>query len=492
MRDFILFHVNGIEHRVTGEDALATLATVLRGRLGLVGAKLACSEGGCGACSVLVGRPNAGRLEYELVNSCIFFVHQADGAHVVTVEGLADAETLSGIQQAIVDRHGIQCGFCTPGFALAVTGLLEAERLRSPGRTSPFTRAELRRSLGGNLCRCTGYLQLLEAGASLSPGKIPPMADRYPDAPLARVLEMSVDDEVRITVGGGDGRRTLYMPTSITELVSLRAANPGALLIGGATNIGVEHNLGKQLAPVMISLHKVAELCEISITDDTAVVGARATWTRIARALKDVLPQCGEVLDRFGSPQIRNVGTIAGNLANASPIGDFAPLLLALAAEIKVFGSRGSRTIAIADFYSGYKQTVLEDDEVILEIAIPLPDRSQCLRVFKVSRRRHFDLAIVNAGMFVRHAAGRVIEARIAFGGIGPRSMRLTRTEDFLSGRPFALETFSEAGRVLRNEIEPISDVRGSAEYRSMLAENLLLKFFHEVADSATPPMGPA
>jgi xanthine dehydrogenase small subunit len=481
LRDFILLYVNGIEHRVRGSAALAPLSTFLRKELGLVGTKLVCSEGDCGACSVLVGRPVEGRLNYEVVNSCIFFVHQADCAHVVTVEGLKEGPALSSVQRAIVEGHGIQCGFCTPGFAVAMTAMFDRS---VPERNDPFSREELQRGLCGNLCRCTGYLQLLEAGASISPGEVSALSDRYPDAEFVPAMTASAGDAVRVEAGRS---RILHLPNSIEACVALRGARADAVLLGGATDLGVECNLGRRAPEFVIGLSKIPDLSEVSVTDGQAVLGARATWTQIASALKESLPECREILELFGSPQIRNVGTLGGNLANASPIGDFAPLLLVLGAEIELAGPQGLRLVDIADFHLGYKQTAIGAAELITKVIFPLPAQGAALRVYKVSKRRHFDLAIVNAAILVAREGARIVDFRIALGGVGPVGHRLPNTESFLRGKPFALETFRGAGPTLRGEIRPISDVRGSAALRLQLAENLLSKFYHEVTGAGSP-----
>jgi xanthine dehydrogenase small subunit len=488
LRDFILLHVNGIEHRVRGAAALAPLSTFLRKELGLVGTKLVCSEGDCGACSVLVGRPVGGRLHYEVVNSCIYFVHQADCGHVVTVEGLKEGPALSSIQRAIVEGHGIQCGFCTPGFAVALTAMFHQS---GPERDAPFSREELQRGLCGNLCRCTGYLQLLEAGACISPSEVQTLSDRYADVELSSAMSARAGDAVRIEAVLAGRPRILHLPNSIKDCVALRGAHADSILLGGATDLGVERNLGRSDPELVIGLSKISGLSDVSVTEGQAVLGARATWTQIASARKDPLPECREILERFGSPQIRNIGTIGGNLANASPIGDFAPLLLVLGAEIELAGPQGSRRVDIADFQPGYKQTAIGAAELITKVFLPLPAKGAALRVYKVSKRRHFDLAIVNAAMLVAREGGRIVDARIALGGVGVVAQRLPRTESFLRGKPFALEAFRGAGPPLRGEIRPISDVRGSAAFRRQLAANLLSKFYHEVA-GAEPPRAEA
>jgi xanthine dehydrogenase small subunit len=485
-RDHLLVYINGKRHEVAGADAFVTLSDYLRLRLGQVGTKIVCSEGDCGACSVLVGRneetPGGGRIVYRAVDSCILFMYQIDRAHVVSVEGLKRNGLLSPVQDAMVKCHGSQCGFCTPGFVMTMAGLLEGDGV---GRKEALTPDELSSGLTGNLCRCTGYVQIIEAGCAVDPGKTARLSELYPDGPMADAFDLHANDDVLIVDSDG---RTVALPANLEAAIAFKAAHPGCTVVAGATDIGVQHNKGKIDPREILCLANVGEMKGVIHEDGTLTAGACANWSQVEREVKDLVPQFYDVLTVFGSPQIRNAGTIGGNIANASPIADSVPFLFVMGAELEIAGPDGARRVDINDFYHGYKQFDLKPDELIARVHIPLPTEAQTLRLYKVSRRRDLDISTFTAAVLMAlDDAGETIQSvRISYGGVGPVVLRLPKTEAFLAGKSFEEGAMREAGLIAKTEVTPITDVRGGADFRLQLAENILTKFYFDSAQKMT------
>jgi xanthine dehydrogenase small subunit len=466
MRDHILFHLNGAPVRAGGDAAFETLSRFLRdeGR-GAVGTKIVCEEGDCGACTVLVGRGEGlgGRLRYRAVNSCIQFVFQLDGAHVVTVEGVAGGrERLNSVQEAMIRCHGAQCGYCTPGFIVAMTGLRECVERASA--------KDVRAALTGNLCRCTGYESIITAALEATEG--PRLEELYPSEAILRAHGEAGREPVRIG--------NFFRPVDLADAIAFKAEHPKCVIVQGATDFGVWRNKRGFVAEAVLSLDGIEGLGDVRVEDGRLEAGGRVSLAQFEEAVRDAMPELVEIMDRFGSPQIKNAGTLAGNIANASPIGDTLPFLFVTGATLELTGLRGVRTVEVGRFYKGYKTLDLQPDEIITRISIPLPSRGDSLRLYKVSKRSHLDISTFTAAMLMRRTDGRIDSMKIAYGGVGPVVLRLAKTEEFLAGKPVSLETFVEAGEIARNEIAPISDVRGSREFRLQLAENVLQKFYYD------------
>jgi xanthine dehydrogenase small subunit len=482
MRDHLLLCVNGRRHEVAGSDGLLSLSDFLRQRLALTGTKLVCSEGDCGSCTVLIGRPDGDRFDYRPVDSCIQWMFQLDGTHVVTVEGLAGGECdLTPVQNAMIECHGSQCGFCTPGFVVAMTGLVE--------KNQSLTDDAWRLGLTGNLCRCTGYVPIVDAGRSLDVGQVTRLNELYSAGAILRDLAKSARESIAVDAKQGDRRRRCFSPTTLDEALKILRDHPTAKVVAGATDVGVQLNKGVIDPDVFLDLNRVAELVGAAIESgnegDQIVAGARTTWSEIESLARDAAPEFHEIVSIFGSPQIRHVGTIGGNIINASPIADSMPFLLVAEADLELASANGMRTVPITSFYQGYKEFDLQPGELLTRVCIPLPNGGDLLRLFKVSRRRDLDIATFTAAIWMRLDGEQIAEARVAFGACGPTVIRARRTEDFLRGQPFDEETMRAAGDVAVSEISPISDVRGSAEFRYQLTRNVLVKFYLEQALAA-------
>jgi xanthine dehydrogenase small subunit len=499
MRDHLVLYVDGDRQVIRGRDAFLSLSDFLRTRRGLVSTKIVCSEGDCGACTVLVGRPTKPKAEsgkrngekpasnssafrfplsaftYLPVDSCIQFMFQLDGAHIVTAEGLRPDGALNRVQQAMIDCHGSQCGFCTPGFVMAVTGLLE--------ETDRFDESQLRTGLTGNLCRCTGYTPILEAGLQACKGDEERVNDLYPPSPILADLNPLADDNIQLEAPdfpGATATRCAACPATLADAVAFLAANPTATIVAGATDIGVRANKARRLPPVILDLNRVAELDSVSIAGGQLRAGARATWSAVLAAVQKPFPELARILTLFGAPQIRHVGTIGGNIANASPIADSLPFLFVMEAVVTLASANGSREVNINSLYRGYKQLDLKPGELITQVRIPLPEPDEQLRLYKVSRRRDLDIAGFTAAIRLRLSRETIDRASIALGAVGPTVLRARRTEECLVGQPLTEETMQAAGDIIIQEITPITDVRGAASYRRQLARNVLLKFYHQ------------
>lgn len=475
-RDRIVFFLNGQRCEAAGDDAVLTVSDYLRHRCGMVGTKIVCSEGDCGSCTVLVGRPEENAFRYETFDSCIQFVFQLDGKHLVTVEGLANG-SLTAVQQAMVDCHGSQCGFCTPGFVMAMTGLVDESK-------ETIDETTWRTGLTGNLCRCTGYQQIIEAGQRACKNPSESLNVRFPPEAMLEACRELQATPIEIK-GDGDGLRLLYSPTDIGDALRFRGEHPGCCVVAGATDLGVQRNKGRIAPEVFLDLNRVELLDKYVVLNNdrqgpALAANALCTWTSLLEWSKEQLPEFARILQVFGSPQIRNAGTIGGNLINASPIADSLPLLYVLGAQLVVGSAEGNRAIDIDQFYHGYKQFDLQPNELLTEVLLPLPSEGDLLRLYKVSRRRDLDISTFTAAILMRLDGDTIREARLVYGAVGPTVLRLHETEAMLRGEPFAEETMRRAGDVAVKEITPITDVRGAADYRYQLARNVLLKFHAE------------
>ena len=472
MRDHLILWVNGVRHAVGGADALLSFSDFARDRLGLFGTKVVCAEGDCGACTVLVRRADEPR--HVPIDSCIRFLFQLDGCHVVTVEGLADGPELAPVQQAMVDCHGSQCGFCTPGFVMTLAAACERDAVDPQMADWP-------QELAGNLCRCTGYVPIVEAAQRAAGGTW--LARRYPDdgwrAEAAAARGRAFD------IRTADGRRVVS-PVTIAGALDFKATEPAARTVAGGTDLGVQWNQRRLHAATWLDISRIDQLRGVTVARNAAgtvlTAGALATWTECLGVCRTHLPEFVPILRAFGGPQIRHVGTLGGNVVNGSPIADSLPLLFALDAELELASAAGSRSLPITEFFRGYKDLDLRPDELLTTVRLPLPAAADIFRLVKVSRRRDLDISTFTAAVRLALDGGRIASAALACGGVGPVVLRLRETERFLVGRRFDEETCALAGDHAVREIAPISDVRGSVAYRRQLARNLLLKVFHERA----------
>ena len=348
MRDYVLIYVNGQRHEVRGHRAFQSLSDFLRYDLGLTGTKVVCAEGDCGSCTIFLGRPAGDKIDYRTACSCIQFLYQLDCTHIVTVEGLKYGGSLNPVQEAMITWQGSQCGFCTPGFIVSMYAMFE----QTPHHHA--APAEVQAACVGNLCRCTGYESILRAGSSVPADQVRPLAQLYPDTTMQVELRDRASDPVNVS----SGERSFFKPATIEEACRFRRDNPGCTIISGGTDIGVQLNKCLRDPKVFLSLSGLSALRTVGVENGAIVAGALASIADLERISRDATPEYARLLYYFGSPPIKNAGTIGGNIANGSPIGDSMPALFVLNAEIELTGENGSRRVNINDFYTGYKKTV--------------------------------------------------------------------------------------------------------------------------------------
>jgi xanthine dehydrogenase small subunit len=461
---------------ISGVDPTTTVLEWLRGDAHRCGTKEGCAEGDCGACTVvLVERGADGAPAARSVNSCIQFLPTLDGKQLLTVEDLkAEDGTPHPVQTAMVDTHGSQCGFCTPGFVMTLYHLH-----RTYQGPLPPSRETLDRALGGNLCRCTGYRPILEAGLKMFDA--PATQDPRDEAVAAWLAAFAHDHGFAYEAGG----KKFFAPRTKAELARVLAANPDARLLSGGTDLGLEVTKAHRDFPVLVSLNEVAELKRVTRGPTYLELGAGLTWTQALAPLIGTFPALDELLARFAGPPVRNAGTIGGNIANASPIGDSPPMFLALDAEIDLFGPKGTRTLKLGDFFLDYRKTALAPGEIVAAVRIPLPRAETKLAAYKVSKRFDDDISAV-CGVFAIDLDGDTVKAaRLAYGGMAAIPKRAARAEAALIGQKWTLDTANAAAAAIARDFAPLSDMRASAAYRAKVAANLILRFWHETAGTA-------
>ncbi len=468
----INFELNGEIQQVdcrTDTTVLEWLRTDKR----LTGTKEGCAEGDCGACSILLAKQ--GGSQYVAANSCILSIGQIAGCNVLTVEGLK-TDTYHPLQVAMAANGSSQCGFCTPGIVISLAGLLA--NTPDPGE------ADIHDALAGNLCRCTGYKPIVEAALKIAKGGL---------IPLNQNIIRSENIEYIQTDG-----TSFYRPQSLAVLLNIRAENPTALLLAGGTDLGVALAEHECEWPLVIWTGAVSELREISETKSDWTFGAAVTWQEILTKIGDSYPSLSTLIRRFGSTQIRNMGTIGGNIGTASPIGDGPPALIALGAKITLASANATREIALEDFFLDYRKTALLADEIIKSVSIPKPVDGQHFRVWKVSKRYDQDISTVCGAFNLMIENGKISAAKIAFGGMAAIPKRTPLAERLLLG--IAVASLSESGRgshgddtetmrkryeavadAIRASFAPLSDWRGTKEYRLEVAGNLAIRLGAEL-----------
>jgi xanthine dehydrogenase small subunit len=469
MRDHIVLYINGQRHEVRGDTAWMALTDYLRLTLRLTGTKIVCAEGDCGSCTIALGKPRGDTVDYTTVCGCILRLIQLDGVHVVTVEGLAYDGGLNPVQSAMVQCNGAQCGFCTPGFVVTLHQLLQDGKK---------TDADVRRKLTGNLCRCTGYDAILDAARQCDLSSIRRVNDLYPDETFAPALASLAAEQVEITAG----EKRFFKPITVPVAVDYRSKHSNSVLLAGGTDLGVLMNKRKIAPPTIVSTAALPGFDQVEITADAIVAGGGATHDAVQRAMADFMPEYFNYLEWFGSPQIRQAGTLAGNLATGSPIGDSLPPLIVLSAEIELTGPAGVRRVNLNDFYTGYRTSVMKTDELITRIFIPRPKAGETLKLYKVSKRKDLDISTISMAVWLKRDGGNIADIRIAFGGVAATVLRAKQTEAALIGQPFNQATFDNVRETVLSEITPISDVRGSADYRNLVGGNLLRRMYAELA----------
>ncbi|HYD93846.1 MAG TPA: xanthine dehydrogenase small subunit [Noviherbaspirillum sp.] len=480
MSEPIRYLHRGELHTVSDAATTRTILQHLREDRHCTGTKEGCAEGDCGACTVVIGELKGDTVALKAVNSCIQFLPALDGKALFTVEDLKQPDgSLHPVQQAMVECHGSQCGFCTPGFVMSLWGLYLAQE---DGRQRP-QRADIDDALSGNLCRCTGYRPIIDAAQRMF--ELPRVA--FDRAALAASLQsIRRGEPLTYTCEG----RAFHVPRTLEQLVQLRAGNPDATLLSGSTDVGLW--VTKQMRELgdVIYLNEVAELQRIDEADGWLQIGAAVTLEDAYRAACRHYPQeLSELRQRFASLPVRNAGTLIGNIANGSPIGDSAPWLIALGAEIVLHGKDGQRRLPLEAFYLDYQKKDLRPGEFLEAVRVPLPRPGLRLRTYKLSKRFDQDISAVCAAFALTLDGNTIRDARIAFGGMAATSRRAPKAEAALAGREWNEAALADALAALADDYAPLTDMRASAAYRMKAAQNLLRRFWLETRpDAPLPP----
>ncbi|WP_217184851.1 xanthine dehydrogenase small subunit [Streptomyces sp. AC495_CC817] len=469
--------VNG-EPRSLAETETHTTALDWLRTHGLSGSKEGCAEGECGACAMLLATPApGGGTTWTAVNACLVPVYALDGQEIVTAEGLGGPEHLHPVQEKLAEAGGSQCGYCTPGFACSMAG--EYYRAdRAPVAASSDDECPVHdpehgpngfdlHALSGNLCRCTGYRPIRDAAYTLGTPD--------DDDPLQQRLAQPAPAPVATDVAVGGAR--FVRPSSLDEALRLLRDEPDALLVAGSTDWGVEVNIRGRRAPLVVAIEHLPELRTLTMGDDVIEIGAALSLSEVEQGLDGTVPLLAELFPQFASRLIRNRGTFGGNLGTGSPIGDTPPALLALDARLVLTGAEGEREVELADYFTGYRQTVRQPGELIRAVRIPRP-LARVTAFHKIAKRRFDDISSVAVGFALDIDGGVVTSARIGLGGVAATPLRARATEEALVGRPWDVATVRAASEVLGAEGTPMSDHRASSEYRALMLNTALLKLY--------------
>jgi len=445
-----------------------TVLNYLRGLTNLKGIKEGCAEGDCGACTVVIAESNNNQLIHKAIDACLVFLPMIHGKKLITVEYLGSSDNLHPVQKAMVDTDGSQCGFCTPGFVMSLFSLYK-------NQNKP-TREQIDDALTGNLCRCTGYRSIVEAAtiSCVKNGK-----DHFTKNKLHSIRRLSKIKKTSIHIS--TSTQNYYRPSSLREALQLRVKQPKAHLLCGATDLALRVTKNNELLSEIIDLGGLPELQKIKEANGQILIGAGVDLETTKEATEKQFPALHKMLAVFGSQQIRNLATIGGNLASASPIGDIAPVLMAYNAGVELQSSKNKRTIPANEFISGYRKTKMKPDEIITGVIIPVSDKNTIVKSYKISKRKDLDISTVSSGFQLKLNKNQQVEQiELVYGGMAAMTKRASTAETFLTGKTWSRENIYRAMDLIDREFSPISDARSGAEGRRIMARNLLLKFWTE------------
>lgn len=485
----VRFYLNGEYREVENILPTTTVLNFLREQLQLFGTKEGCAEGDCGACTVVIAENHKGRLRFRNINACIQFVPVLDGKLIFTVEGLKDPDLneLHPVQEAMVAAHGSQCGFCTPGFVMSLFALFKSE-------ANP-QRASIDDALAGNLCRCTGYRPIIDAAAEMYEiaRKRKDVNGNYLSSPARAIDDDEIPEKERVLLEQLDSIKperelifndSYFAPTTIKELTTRLKEHPDATILAGGTDVGLWVTKQHRDLPVMIYLGQIAALQEVKVNKDHLRIAAGVSLTDAFTALLVYYPELSEICRRFASPPIRNTGTLCGNIANGSPIGDSMPALISMDATIQLTSASGAREIALDSFYLDYQLKDLQSGEFVEAVNIPLPASDQIVRSYKISKRFDQDISAVCAAFSISLSNNVIKNARVCFGGMAAIPLRAENCESALEGQELNDSVIEKAIGALADDFTPLSDMRATKEYRLRVAGNLLKRFYYELSDS--------
>ncbi|PWR21354.1 xanthine dehydrogenase small subunit [Zavarzinia aquatilis] len=476
-RDCLRFILGTEEKCLTGIEPTTTVLDYLRLDEHRTGTKEGCAEGDCGACSVAVARPLPdGTLNWQAVNACIQPLGTLDGAQLVTVEDLAAPDgTLHPVQQAMVDAHGSQCGFCTPGFVMSLFAMAKQ------GVADMKDDQTIDEALAGNLCRCTGYAPIVRAAKALART---PFTDRFDDELAKTHAALSaMADGADVALTGPSGRR-FFAPASADALAALLLEYPQAVIVAGATDVGLWLTKHLKQPETLIWLGRARDLATITESERDITIGAGVTYAEALDRLSWIWPDMGSVIRRIGSTQIRNAGTIGGNVANGSPIGDMPPMLIALGAKVRLRKGGARRELLLEDFFIAYGKQNRTAGEFVEAIIVPRPVPEQIFKAYKVSKRFDQDISAIMGAFSLHIQDGRVLSTRIAYGGMAGTPKRARTAEALLTGQLLEPRSIRNAMTGVAIDFQPLTDMRASSDYRMTVARNMLLRLAQEIGDA--------
>ena len=455
-------------YKIKNPDPNKTILNYVRDDLKKTGTKEGCAEGGCGACTIVLGELSNNRLIYKAINSCISFLPTLNGKHLILVEDLIEEDNkLHPVQEAMVKFHGSQCGFCTPGFAMSLFSMYK--------NYSKISNEVVEEALSGNLCRCTGYRPIIDAAKSLNNKKDQDKFKKNQNKTI-NLLKKINNVDVEINNRG----KIYFAPKTIVNLKKILKKYPNAKILSGGTDLSLEVTKFRKEIKTIISLNSIEKLNFIKKSKSSIEIGATTSLFDFQNFIKNYYVDFYDVLKRYGSLQIRHVGTIAGNIATASPIGDTLPLLLTLDAKVVVQGINQKKIFSINEFFISYRRTKLRKGEFIYSIKIPF-NKDNIFKAYKISKRFDDDISSVCGSFSFSIKKNKITKAVIAYGGMSEIPKRASAIEKKLINSDFSENTFNKALYLIDRDFSPIDDMRASRNYRLTVAKNLLLKAFHEI-----------
>jgi len=465
--DTIQFLFNNKIFKIKNPDPNKTILNYIRNDLKMTGTKEGCAEGGCGACTIVLGELNKNKIVYKAINACITFLPILNGKQLILIEDLSNGKSLHPVQEAMIKFHGSQCGFCTPGFTMSLFSMHKNNKL--------INNEIVEEALSGNLCRCTGYRPIIDAAKSLNNKNDIDQFKKYKIKTI-KLLKNIKSTDIEINNKG----KKFFAPKTISKLKKILNKYPDAKILSGGTDLSLEVTKFRKEIKTIISLNSVEKLNFIKKNRNLLEIGATTSLFEFQNVIKNYFLDFHDILKRYGSLQIRNVGTVAGNIATASPIGDTLPLLLTLDAKIVVQGKNQKKIFSLSEFFISYRKTKLKKGEFIYSIKIPI-NKDNIFKAYKISKRFDDDISSVCGSFSFLIKKNKITKAAIAYGGMSAIPKRASAIEKKLINSEFTENSFSNAIDLINKDFSPLDDMRASSEYRLAVAKNLLLKAFYEI-----------